>query len=64
MRFLIKKNMFYYTCYLFFYKNKKLLYLNECFLYSENNEVFYYYKEKVVEIIWSIIRYNNDQYYI
>ena len=52
--------MFYHICYLSFYKDRKSLYLNECFLYNKNSEVFYYYRKKIIEIIWNITGYNNN----
>ena len=48
---LIKKNISYYTCYLSFYKNRRLLYLNEYFLYDKDNKTSYYYKKKVIKVI-------------
>ena len=56
--------MFYYTCYLSLYKDGGLLCLNECFLCDEDNETFYYCREKMVKVTWNVIECDDDQYYV
>ena len=56
--------MSYHVYYLSLYEDGGSLYLNKCFLYNKDSKTLYYYKEKVVKVIWSVTGHDDDQRYV